>query len=170
VRGGEVLDGFGVFDNPDGLIGVGDKDGTLGFPFRVTDGSAATPAFLDAVSAAGLGVLGGARFIADPTGARCALLLRRQRAERRKTATQQEGKNDPRKIGHLWRSILLSGFPGKESHRTYGGGDSRSSVSQPLQAGLTSGALTVLGLEIFLAWFPALVLGLRSGLACWAKL
>jgi len=75
VGGGEVLDGFGVFDDPDGLIGVGDEDGALGFPFGVTDGSAATPTFLDAIGAAGLGVLGGARFIADPAGPRCILLL-----------------------------------------------------------------------------------------------
>jgi hypothetical protein len=57
VGGGEVLDGFGVFDDPDGLIGVGDKDGALGFPFGVTDGSTATPTFLDAIGAAGFGVL-----------------------------------------------------------------------------------------------------------------
>jgi hypothetical protein len=76
VRGGEVLDGFGVFDNPDGLIRVCDKDGALRFPFGVTDGGAATPAFLDAIGAARLGVLGGTGFIADPTGARRVLLLR----------------------------------------------------------------------------------------------
>jgi hypothetical protein len=52
VRGGEVLDGFGVFDNPDGLIRVCDKDGALRFPLGVTDGGAATPAFLDAIGAA----------------------------------------------------------------------------------------------------------------------
>jgi hypothetical protein len=78
VHGGEVLHGFWIFDDPDGLIRVGDKDGALGFPFGVTDGSAATPAFLDAIGAARFGVLGGARFIADPTGASYVVLLRRQ--------------------------------------------------------------------------------------------
>jgi hypothetical protein len=36
VRGREVLNGFGIFDNPDGLIIVSYEDGSLGFPFRVT--------------------------------------------------------------------------------------------------------------------------------------
>lgn len=56
VRGGEVLDGFVVFDDPDSFIRVGDKDGALWFPFGVTDGGAAPPAFLDAIGAAGFGV------------------------------------------------------------------------------------------------------------------
>ena len=75
VGGGEVLDGFGIFEDPDGLIGIGDENGALGFPFGMANGSAATPAFLDAIGAAGFGVQGGTRFIADPTGPRCALLL-----------------------------------------------------------------------------------------------
>jgi hypothetical protein len=100
VLGGEVLDGFGVFDNPDGVIVVwrdlvGYKDGALRFPFRVADGSAAAPAFLHAIGAAGFGVLGGARFIADPAGARGGLLLRGDGAEREKTANQQGSKDYP---------------------------------------------------------------------------
>ena len=78
MRGGKVPNGFGIFDDPESLIRVGDKDRSLGFPFRVAHGSTSTPAFLDAIGAAGLGVLGGATLVADPTGARCALWLRGQ--------------------------------------------------------------------------------------------
>jgi len=76
--GREVLNGFGVFDDPDGLIIVGYKDGSAGFPFRVSNGSASTPAFLDAIGAAGFRVLGTTALIADPTGARRVLLLCRR--------------------------------------------------------------------------------------------
>lgn len=110
VLGGEVFDGFGIFDDPDGVIVVrrdlvGDKDGALGFPFRVADGSAAAPAFLDAVRAAGFGVLGGAGFIADPAGARGGLLLRGDGAEREESAKQQGSKNYPA-AGHSFLLLL----------------------------------------------------------------
>jgi len=36
VRGWEVLDGLRIFYNPDCLIIVCHKDGSLGFPFRVS--------------------------------------------------------------------------------------------------------------------------------------
>ena len=67
MRGREVLNGFGVFDYPDRAIIVGYEDGSLGFPFRVAYRSTSTPAFLNAIRAAGLGVLGSATFITDPT-------------------------------------------------------------------------------------------------------
>jgi hypothetical protein len=95
MLGGEVFDGFGIFDDPDGVIAVGYKDGALGFPFRVADGSAAAPAFLDAIGAAGFGVLGGASFIADPAGARGVFLLRRDGAKQEETASEREDKNNP---------------------------------------------------------------------------
>ncbi len=37
MRGREVSNGFWIFDNPDCLIIVCHKDGSLGFPFRVPD-------------------------------------------------------------------------------------------------------------------------------------
>ncbi len=76
MRGGEVPDGFRIFDNPDGVILVCHKDGPLGFPFRVPDRGTSTPAFLHAIRAARLRVLGPASLIADPTGPRGVLLLR----------------------------------------------------------------------------------------------
>src|SRR5260370_21055345 len=76
--GREVLNGFGIFDDPDGSIIVGYKDGPAGFPFRVAHGSASTPAFLHAIRAAGFRVLGATALIADPTGPRRVLLLCRQ--------------------------------------------------------------------------------------------
>jgi len=94
MRGREVSNGFRVFDDPDGVIIVRHKDDSLGFPFRVPHGSASTPAFLDAIGAAGLRVLGCTTLVADPAGARSVLLLRRQRAERNEAATRQENKND----------------------------------------------------------------------------
>jgi hypothetical protein len=118
VLGGEVFDGFGIFDNPDGVIFVwrdfvGDKDGALGFPFGVADGSAAAPAFLDAIGAAGFGVLGGASFIADPAGARGVFLLRGDGAEREETAKQQKCKNCPAadhvsSLGSPWATPTLT--------------------------------------------------------------
>ena len=72
MRGREVLNGFGVFDYPDRVIIVGYEDGSLGFPFLVAYRSTSAPAFLDAIRAAGLGVLGSATFITDPTCSRRA--------------------------------------------------------------------------------------------------
>ncbi len=81
--GREILNGFGIFDDPDGLIIVGYKDGSAGFPFRVPHGSASTPAFLHAIRAAGFRVLSATALIADPAssrraGPRCVLLLCRR--------------------------------------------------------------------------------------------
>jgi hypothetical protein len=52
MRGREVPNGFGIFDNPDCLIIVSYKDGPLGFPFRMAHRSTPTPAFLHAICAA----------------------------------------------------------------------------------------------------------------------
>jgi hypothetical protein len=60
----------------------------------VADGSASTPAFLDAIGAAGFGVLGGASFVADPAGARGGLLLGGEGAERGESTNQQEDKRN----------------------------------------------------------------------------
>jgi len=60
------------------VIVVRHKDGSLGFPFRVSHRSASAPAFLHAIRAAGLRVFGSASLIADPTGPRGVLLLRRE--------------------------------------------------------------------------------------------
>jgi len=75
MRGGEVLDGFRIFDNPNGLITVGYEDGSLWFPFWMANRSASPPAFLHAIRTAGLRVLGGTAFVADPTGPRGVPLL-----------------------------------------------------------------------------------------------
>src|SRR5260370_41576780 len=68
MRGREVPHGFRIFDDPDSLIIVCYKDGALAFPFGVPHRSTSTPAFLHAIRAAGLGVLGSATLITDPTG------------------------------------------------------------------------------------------------------
>jgi len=75
VRGREVPNGLRIFDNPDSLIIVYYKDGALGFPFRMPHRSASPPAFLHAIRAAGLRVLGSATLITDPTGTSCVPLL-----------------------------------------------------------------------------------------------
>ncbi len=75
MRGREVPNGFRIFDYPDSLIIICYKDGPLGFPFRVPHRSASTPAFLHAIPAAGLRVLGSATLITNPTGMRCVPLL-----------------------------------------------------------------------------------------------
>jgi hypothetical protein len=77
MHSGEVDNGFRIFDNPDCLIVVRYKDGSLRFPFRVPDRSTSAPAFLHAIRAAGLCVLDSATLIADPAGTRCVPLLRR---------------------------------------------------------------------------------------------
>ncbi len=69
MRGREVLNGFSILDNPDSLVLVRHKDGSLGFPFRVADRSASAPTFLHAIRSTRLGVLGRATLVADPTGA-----------------------------------------------------------------------------------------------------
>ena len=71
----EVPNGFRIFDNPDCLIIVCYKDGPLGLPFRVAHRSTPTPAFLHAIRAPGLRVLGSAALITQPTGAGCTPLL-----------------------------------------------------------------------------------------------
>ena len=76
MSGGEVLNGFWIIDNPDCLIFVSYKHWSLGFPFRMPYRGTATPAFLHAIRAARLRVLGSATFIADPTRSRVVLLLR----------------------------------------------------------------------------------------------
>jgi hypothetical protein len=58
------------------------------------------------------------------------------------------------RLGICGEVFYFPAFRARKSYRTYGGRDSRPSASQPLRAGLTSGAPTVLGLEVFLAWFP----------------
>src|SRR6267378_4274535 len=95
MRGREVPNGFRIFHNPDFLIIVCYKDGPLGFPFRMPHGSTSTPAFLHAIRAAGLRVLGSTTLITDPTGPRCVPLLRRHGSERHKAANEQENKNHP---------------------------------------------------------------------------
>ena len=72
MRGGEISDGLRIIDDPDGAIIITYKDGSLWFPFRVAYRSASTPAFLNAIRAAGLGVIGSTTFITDPTGSRRA--------------------------------------------------------------------------------------------------
>jgi len=93
MGGREIFDGFGIFDDPDCSIIVRYKNGPLRFPLRVTDRSASPPAFLHAVCASGLRVLGSAAFITDPAGTRRILLLCREWAERRENARKQEKKN-----------------------------------------------------------------------------
>src|SRR6266478_2249466 len=78
MRGRVVSDGFRIFDHPDGVIFVRHKDGSLGFPFRVPYRGTSTPAFLHAIGATRLRVLGSATLVADPTGPRSVLLLRRE--------------------------------------------------------------------------------------------
>src|SRR5207249_1772519 len=95
MRSREVPNGFGVFDDPNSLIIICYKDGSLGFPFRVPHRSASTPAFLHAIRAASLRVFGPTTLVADPAGPRCVLLLRRKRAEGHQTANEQENKNNP---------------------------------------------------------------------------
>jgi hypothetical protein len=92
MYGGEVLNGFGIFDDPEYVIIVGYKDGSLRFPFWVPHGSASAPAFLNAIGAAGLGVLGSATLIGDPTCSRRAPLLSRDQADSGETANKQERK------------------------------------------------------------------------------
>ncbi len=75
MRGREVPYGFRILDNPDSLIIVRYKDGVLGFPFRVPHRSTSTPAFLNAIRAAGLRVLGSATLVTDPTNTRCVCSL-----------------------------------------------------------------------------------------------
>jgi hypothetical protein len=94
MRSRKVADGFRVFDYPDCLIVVGYENGPLRFPFRVANRRTATPAFLDAVGMPGLGMLGSATLIADPTGTRCGLLLRPYRCERDDT-NEQAHKSKP---------------------------------------------------------------------------
>jgi hypothetical protein len=60
----------------------------LGFPFRMSDRSTSTPAFLHAIRPARFRVSGSTTFIADPTGLRRAPLLRRDRAEYNESAKQ----------------------------------------------------------------------------------
>jgi hypothetical protein len=113
VRGGEVLNGFWILDNPDCLIIVGYKDSSLGFPFWVTDRSASSPAFLHAIRAAGLRVFGRTSLVADPTGARSVLLLGRDGAERREAANKREKESNPPPV-HLFppaRATRLRGCP-----------------------------------------------------------
>src|SRR5260370_21228065 len=95
VRSGEVLNSFRVFDNPDGLILASHKDGSLGFPFRMTYRITTTPSFLHAIRATGLGVFGRTRLVADPTGPRGAPLPCRDYAERCEGAHNQEKKSNP---------------------------------------------------------------------------
>jgi hypothetical protein len=95
VRGREVLNGFGIFDNPDGLIIVSYEDGSLGFPFRVTHGSTPTPAFLHAIRASGLRVVDSATLITDPTGPGCFPFLSRHGSDRHKNADEKEKKKSP---------------------------------------------------------------------------
>jgi hypothetical protein len=75
VRGREVPNGLRIFDYPDSLVIICHKDGSLGFPFRMPHRSASPPAFLHAIRAAGLRVLGSATLITDPTGTSCVPLL-----------------------------------------------------------------------------------------------
>ncbi len=75
MRGREVANGFRIFDDPDSLIIVCYKDGALGFPFRMPNRSTSTPAFLHAIRAARLRVLGSATLVTDSTGTRCVPLL-----------------------------------------------------------------------------------------------
>ena len=91
---GEVPNGFRICDNPDCLIIVSYEDGSLRFPFRMPHRSSSPPAFLHAIRAARLRVLGRTTLITDPTGPRCVLLLRPDGTERRETANKQQKKNN----------------------------------------------------------------------------
>ena len=71
----EFLNGFGVFDNPDSLITVRYKDGSLRLPFRVPYGGTSPPAFLHAVCSTRLCVFLSATLVTDPPGTRCVRLL-----------------------------------------------------------------------------------------------
>jgi hypothetical protein len=88
MRSGKVRNSLRVFDYPDSFIGIGNKDGSLGFPFRVSHRSASTPTFLHAIRTASLRVLGPTSLVADPSCPRYIHLLRRQRAERHETANE----------------------------------------------------------------------------------
>jgi hypothetical protein len=95
MRGREIPDSFRILNNPDGLIPISYKDGSLGFPFRVSHRSASTPAFLHAIRAAGFRVLGSTTLITDPTCPRGVLRMRPQRGECHEPASKQENKNNP---------------------------------------------------------------------------
>jgi hypothetical protein len=95
VSRGEVRNSLRVFDYPDSSVIIGKKDGSLGFPFRVSYRSASTPTFLHAIRTASLRVFGPTSLVADPSCPRSVLLLRRQRAERHETANEQENENNP---------------------------------------------------------------------------
>ncbi len=110
MRSREVPNGFWIFDNPDCLIIVSYKDGSLRFPFRMPDRGTATPAFLHAIRAAGLRVFGPTSLVADPTSSRRVLLLGWRRAERCETANKQENKSNPAP-GHLSASRLRNPPP-----------------------------------------------------------
>jgi hypothetical protein len=103
---GEVLNGFRICHNPDRLIIISYKDGSLRFPLRMPYRSASPPAFLHAIRAAGLRVLGRTTLITDPTGPRCVLLLRPNGTERRETTNKQQKKNNSAP-DHLFFFLLL---------------------------------------------------------------
>jgi hypothetical protein len=108
MGGGEVLNGFWIFDNPDCPIIFSYEDGSLGFPFRMPYRSASPPTFLHAIRATWLRVFGPTSLVADPTGPRCAPLLRGRCAGRYETANKQEKKNHPAP-NHLF--LLLPAQP-----------------------------------------------------------
>src|ERR1700675_1579055 len=67
MRSGEVRNSLRVFDNPDSFISIGNKDGSLGFPFRVSHRSASTPTFLHAIRTASLRMFVPTSLVADPS-------------------------------------------------------------------------------------------------------
>jgi hypothetical protein len=95
VRGREVANSFRFSTIQIASSSSAYEDGSLGFPFQVPHRSASTPTFLCAIRTAGFRVFGPTTLVADPTGPRCLLLRRRQRAECHETANQQENKNNP---------------------------------------------------------------------------
>jgi len=112
VSRGEVRNSLRVFDYPDSSVIIGNKDGSLGFPFRVSYRSASAPTFLHAIRTPSFRVFGPTSFVADPSCPRCVLLLCPKRAERHETANEQENKSNPTFnhvstfwLGHAYRKL-----------------------------------------------------------------